>query len=256
MTRRISFLFSLGCLIALSAASSLAKAQDTPQTGPEAGHMLATKLQSLRPEENVKWSGTLQIFGRGHPIPPIPISCETVLTETNWSVTYQTGGTATSPAEKLTVIFFPGHPNQYIYAKAAAAGGPLGKPAVLTGAEADVRLADSDFRLSDLGFEFYHWPDQIRRKGDRQRGRPCYVLESVNPKATGREYSRVITWVDESSDQPLQAEAYGADDKKLKDFELGSITKVSGHYEVKNLKMFNLKTGSRTYLNFDLNGAK
>src|SRR5207244_290627 len=104
----------------------------------------------------------------------IPVTCQTTLTETNWSVIYTTEATASNGMEKLTVVFFTNAPNQYIYARAASSAEPLGEPKTLTGAEADIPLAGSDFWLSDLGFEFYHWPEQIRHKGEMRRSRPCY----------------------------------------------------------------------------------
>ena len=227
-------------------------AQDVSPQGPDAGRQLAEQLRSMRPDEDVKWRGTLKISGREHKALAVPILCQTTVGETNWSVMYLASATEMTPAEKLTVVFFTNAPNQYIYARAASRGGPLGEPRTLTGAEAHIPLAGSDFWLSDLGFEFYHWPDQVRLAGQMHRGRPCYVLQSSNPQPMPGGYSRVITWVDKESNQPLQATAYGVDGKSLKNFELGSITKVRGKYEVKNLKMFNLKTDSRTYLDFDL----
>lgn len=243
------FLISL-MLFALVAR--LAADELPPAEGPEAGKELATTLRSMRPAENVKWRGALKIVSRDHKTLSVPILCETTLGETNWSVMYLASATATTGAEKLTVIFSTNAPNQYIYARAATPNGPLGEPKTLTGAEADIPLAGSDFFLTDLGFEFYHWPDQVRMPGQMRRGRPCYVLQSTNPHPSPNGYSRVMTWVEKESGQPLLAEAYGADKKLMKEFELGSVAKVNGRYEVKDLKMFNRKTGSRTYLDFDL----
>lgn len=242
--------FTITTLILLLFSVGSSPAQDSPAA--EGGRVLAESLRSMQPAENVKWRGTLKISGRDHKTISIPILCETTLGTTNWQVMYLASATPTSGAEKLTVVFSTNAPNQYIYARAATPDGPLGEPKTLTGAEADIPLAGSDFLLSDLGFEFYHWPDQLRQPGQMRRGRPCYVLESGNPHPNGNGYSRVVTWIEKESDQPLEAEAYGPDKKLLKEFELGSIVKVNGRYQVKDLKMFNRKTGSRTYLDFDL----
>ena len=223
-----------------------------PAEGPEAGRELAAELRSMQPVENVKWRGTLKIVPHDHKTLSVPILCETTPGTTNWSVVYLAAATPTTGAEKLTIIFSTNAPNQYLYARAATPDGPLGDPKTLTGAEADVPLAGSDFYLSDLGFEFYHWPDQVRLPGQMKRGRPCYVLQSSNPHPSPGGYARVVTWVEKESGQPLLAEAYGPDKKLMKEFELGSIAKVNGKYEVKDLKMFNRKTSSRTYLDFDL----
>jgi hypothetical protein len=227
-------------------------AQDPYPTGPEAGRELAEELRSMRPAEEFKWTGTLKILGRGHKSVSVPIACQTTLTPTNWSVTYFTSATATSGAEKLTVIFSTNAPNQYIYARAEAPGAPLGKAKTLSGAEADIPLAGSDFWLSDLGFEFYHWPDQVRLAGEMRRSRPCYVLESTHPHPSAGGYARVLTWVDKDSNQPLQAEAQGANRKVIKEFEVGSVEKIHDHYVVKDLRMSNNKTGSHTELDFNV----
>ncbi|MDB6022444.1 MAG: putative sigma regulatory protein MucB/RseB [Pedosphaera sp.] len=237
-------------LLALFAIES-SPAQDNP-TGPEAGRELAAQLRAMQPTEDVKWRGTLKISGRDHKTASVPILCETTPGEPNWSVMYLAAATPAAGAEKLTVIFSTNAPNQYIYARAASPDAPLGEPKILTGAEADIPLAGSDFWLSDLGFEFYHWPDQVRLPGQMRRGRPCYVLQSNNPHPAPDGYSRVVTWVDRESGQPIIAEAYGSNKKLLKEFELGSVAKVNGRYQVKDLKMFDRKTGSRTYLDFDL----
>lgn len=222
------------------------------EEGPEAGRELARHLLSMQPAENVKWRGTLKISGRNHRTISVPILSEITPGTTNWSVMYLAASTPNTVAEKLDIIFSTNAPNQYVYARGATPGGPLEPPNTLTGAEADIPLAGSDFWLSDLGFEFYHWPDQVRLRGQMRRGRPCYVLQSVNPHPLPNGYSRVVTWVDRESEQPLIAEAYGTDGKLMKEFELGSVAKVNGRYQVKDLKMFNRRTGSRTYLDFDL----
>ncbi|HEX3799226.1 MAG TPA: outer membrane lipoprotein-sorting protein [Verrucomicrobiae bacterium] len=232
------------------------RAQDVSPTGPEAGRELAESLRSMRPAEDFKWSGVLKIAGRGHPIPPVLVQCETKTNKTNWSVTYWTAATPTAGAEKLVVIFSPDGPTQYKYARASKPGDSLPEAKNLTGAEADIPLGGSDFWLSDLGFEFYQWPDQVRLPGQMRRGQPCNVLESRNPHPEPGGYSLVRTWIEKESGQPLQAEAYGADKKLLKEFELGSVVKINGHYEVKDLKMINDKTDSRTSLNFDLDKEK
>jgi hypothetical protein len=230
------------------------RAQHTPNptTGPAAGHALVAELLSNRPAENSHWSGTLKISGREDKTPPVPVDCQTTLGETNWSVTYLAGATASHGAEKLTIIFSTNAPPRYFYARAAGPNAPLDEPKSLAGAEADVPFAGSDFWLSDFGFEFFHWPDQNRLKNQTKRSRGCLVLESVNPHPATGAYARAVTWLDAESNQPLQAEAYDTKGNAIKEFEVGSIEKVHGHYEVKNLKMFNRLNGSRTSLDFDL----
>ena len=133
----------------------------------------------------------------------------------------------------------------------AGADGALGGPKNLTGVGTEVPLAGSDFWLSELGLEFYHWPRQNQLKTAMRRGQPCYVLESVNPDAKPGGAARVKTYIDTESGQPILAEAFGTNEKLLKEFSLGSIIKVNGRWQPKNLEISNPQKKSRTTLEFN-----
>lgn len=229
-----------------------ARAEEAP-TGPQAGRELAAAVRSMRPEENSKWRGTLKIK-RHHKTATIPIFCQTTLnaSDSGWSVMYLTGATDSMGAEQLTVVCSPNGSNQYMLARAASPGGPLSQPVQLSGVAAGIPLAGSDFCLSDLGLEFYHWPQQERLPGERFRGRPCYVLESINPHPTPDGYLKVRTWIEKESGAPVEATVYGMDNKPLKIFELKHFSKVNGHWECKDVEMINTRTGSQTHIVFDL----
>ena len=240
-------------MVVFLAVDGLRAQEATYPTGPAAGHDLAAALCSMRPVENADWRGVMKISGRDHQTIAVPVTCETRLGDSKWSVTYTTGATNGLGAEKLKIIYSTNAPPQYFYT-AASTNAPAGEPKQLTGAEADIPLGGSDFWLSDLGFEFYHWPDQNRLKGEMRRSKPCYVLESVNPHPTPGGYTRVKVWIEKESGAPLQAETYGADGRLMKEFELGSVKKVGDRYELKDMEILNRQTGSRTHLIFDLDG--
>jgi Outer membrane lipoprotein-sorting protein len=252
--------WTLGLLIAILALSvrdchaqalpSTAQENDISPTGPEAGKALAAELSNLRLEENAK--GVLKIRGRDHKVTEVPITAQPQTGDTQWKMIYRASATEQAGAEQLTVVHTTNAPTQYFYAQAPKPGEPLGEPKLLTGAQAEIPLAGSDFWLSDLGFEFFHWPQQIRHKGVIRRDRSCFVLESVNPNARPGEYARVMSWIDKESGAPIEAEAYGTDGKLLKQFEIGSVQKIDGRYEVKDLKMSNRANSSRTTLEFEL----
>jgi hypothetical protein len=243
-------LLSLAVLLA-GVLPSVAQDDGYPK-GQEGGHKLAADLCALKPVQDTNWQGVLKISGRAHKTVSVPLTCEWQVGPASWQVTYTTSATNSLPAEKLTVAFSTNGPPQYRYASSPALGAPLGEARRLPGSEADIPLAGSDFWLSDLGFEFYHWPGQNLLKGELRRGRSCFVLECTNPDATAGHYGRVKVWVDKDSLAPLEAEAYGKDGNLLKDFELGSVTKVNGQYELKDLKITNDRSNSRTQLLFDL----
>jgi hypothetical protein len=246
MSRRRPPAVPRALLLALLFAGQHSPAQDTYPTGPVAGQQLAAALCSMRPVENATWRGVMRISGRGHQTILVPVTCQTALGESDWTVTYTTGATNAPGAEQLVINFSTNAPPRYAYSPAS------GQPRNLTGAEADIPLGGSDFWLSDLGFEFYHWPEQNRLKGEMRRGRPCFVLECANPHPATNSYGRVKVWIEKESGAPLQAETYGADGRPLKDFELGSVKKVGDRYELKDMEIINEKTDSRTRLVFDL----
>ena len=113
-------------------------------------------------------------------------------------------------------------------------------------------FSNSDFWLCDLGLEFFHWPQQKVLKKEIHRSCGCTVLESTNPSPTANGYSRVLSWIDKESGGILEAEAYDIHDKLLKDFAPKSFKKVNGQWELQEMEIRNVQTGSRTQLEFDL----
>ncbi len=112
-------------------------------------------------------------------------------------------------------------------------------------------FAGSDFWLGDLGLEFFHWPEQKILKHEMRRGRSCQVLESTNPNPSPNGYSRVVSWIDNETLGIVQAEAYDAKGKLLKEFYPKSFKKVNGQWELQEMEIRNDQTGSRTRLEFN-----
>ena len=50
----------------------------------------------------------------------------------------------------------------------------------------------------------------------------------------------------------FEAEAYDAKGKLLKEFDVKSLKKVNGQWQVEEMEICNVQTGSRTRLEFDL----
>jgi len=251
------FLRALTCgflVLSASFSSRLVSAQDLE--GAEAGLALAVQLRTMEPEANSQWRGSLNIKPKGGEIEIIPISCQVVVAADQWKVIYTTTGTPKRTAERLTVIHSTNGPSQFWLARSSGPSEPLGKPEMVAGTALDVPFAGSDFWLSELGFDFYHWPVQNRLKGAMRRGQPCYVLESANPMAKPGGLARVVTYLERESGQPILAEAEGTDKKTLKEFSLGKMAKVNGRWTPKNLEISNRKTGSHTWLEFDVEPEK
>src|SRR5205823_8188268 len=98
------------------------------------------------------------------------------------------------PAEKLVVVHTNSASNCYLLARALNSDKSFTELAPCP--QPMTAFAGSDFWLADLGLEFFHWPEQNLKKQEMRRGRPCQVLESINPKPSAGGYSRVLCWVD------------------------------------------------------------
>ena len=113
-------------------------------------------------------------------------------------------------------------------------------------------FAGSDFCVADLGLEFFHWPGQKILRGENMRGVFCRVLESTNPNPPSNGYSRVVSWIDNESLGIVQAKAYDAKGKLLKEFLPKDVKKVNGQWQVGSMEIDNVQTRSRSTLKFDL----
>jgi len=100
--------------------------------------------------------------------------------------------------------------------------------------------------------EFFHWPDQKILKHELRRSRACTVLESTNPTPSAGSYLRVVAWIDKETLGIVHAEAYDVNGKLLKEFNPKSFKKVNGQWELQDMEIRNVQTGSRTRFEFEV----
>lgn len=238
---RFAFVALAARLVVPSFAVELSKAE-------QEGRALAEELLSQRPAENFVQTGRLKIRDGKSKRTEIPIRFEAFVTETIWTTTYET--TSESNHVGLIVTHEDGKPNRYELFK----GPPtrIRLPQFLSGNETMTSFAGSDFWVADLGLEFFRWPEQKVLKHEMRRGRPCKVLESVNPAPATNAYSRVVSWIDNETGGIVRAEAYDSDNKLFKDCEPKGFKKIKGRWELREMRIRNLKTGSQTIMEFDL----
>lgn len=127
----------------------------------------------------------------------------------------------------------------------------IGRP--LSPQEAMSSFASSDFWPADLGLEFFYWPQQrilpnIRIK--MRKGIACRVLESRRQPAADFGYSIVRSWISREHFGLVYAEAYNADGKRVKTFEVSGLQKVDGQWKIGELRIRNEITKSTTKLIF------
>jgi hypothetical protein len=244
------FLLATSNLLAQSEPESLSSLE--PQ---KAGQLLADRWRSAVPTQNAEFKGVLTTRQRDGHLNTVPIQCRVVTGETNWQVIYETAGTDKTPAERLLIVRRPGCPNEYWRERASKMGKAPGQPSRLNREQAAAPLADSDFWLIDLGLDFFHWPGQRLLKTEMRKGRVCYVLESTHPQGAPSGYSRVVSWLDKETGGPLLAEGYDWENKLLKEFSIRSFRKVQGQWQLQEMEIRNLKTKTRTRLEWEFDQA-
>jgi hypothetical protein len=202
---------------------------------------LVEKLRSAMPEEDTALTGTLKIRARDGATRSVPIECTIDAGEKSWRASYQTFSSNGAP-ERLAIVHWSNKPNDYFY------GRGTNEPQRVATAQANIPIGGSDFWLTDLGLDFLHWPQQRVIKAEMRKSRWCTVLESINPKPATGGYGKVISWLDKETGGPLLAEAFDANGKPLKNFELKSVKKGQVH----EISIHNVQTKSTTRLEFDI----
>lgn len=243
------------------------RAEDVDAQSIIKGRELAFRLVNSAPSTTSSQSGALLVRSPDSKR-TVPFATKINITADGWENVFQAGETNNLETLVIThrlgkndsvqmspTMFISaspnviGQPNKYAYSRTGETNGvgPL-----LNGYL--VPFAGSDFWLCDLGLEFFHWPQQqiLPKSTNLKRGRSYTLLESTNPNPPTNGYSRVLSWIDQETGGILQAEAYDANGKLLKVFEPKSFKKINGQWELQEMEIRNVQTGSRTRLEFDL----
>jgi hypothetical protein len=247
------FLLYLAALVLFLAVGATAETTNALSDAEIQGHQLAQQLCEARPEVNFTNSGILKIRNdSGKRLEP-SVTIETIIETNCWRTFYSAALNLDKDRfeHTLSVTHSLARPNIYHSAEQNFAG-HFEKD--LSGNETMIPFANSDFWLCDLGLEFFHWPAQkvLPKTTNLKRGREYTLLESTNPNPATNGYSRVLTWIDKESGGILEAETYDVNSKLLKDFAPKSFKKVNGQWELQEMEIRNVQTGSRTRLEFDL----
>jgi hypothetical protein len=235
--------FALAAVSLLAAVDVTAATTNDLSDAEIQGRQLAQQLCNTRPAENITNTGVFKIRDAKKRWREIPVRFQITAAPADapsWEARYETTGTN---HWLLTISHAANQPNQYRLVR------PDG-PANLTGNETALPFAGSDFWIADFGLEFLFWPEQKILKKEFHKNCACVVLESTNPHPATNGYARVVSWIDEDSGSVIEAKAYDGSDKPLKDFNLKSLAKVNGHWQVEAVIMDNDQTGSRTRLEF------
>jgi hypothetical protein len=246
----------LGLLAAIGAAA----ATNGLSEAEVQGRQLARELLEQWPATNFTQTGVLRIRGGKGKRAEVPVQFQISVTASNWQTVYSTRISGTNHDAdfgrahfgRLTITHFGDRPNVYTVANVDPPPAETNALRDLTGDQTMAPFAGSDFWIADLGLEFLHWPGQRLVKREFKRGCGCRVLESTHPHPPPNGYARVVSWIDNETGGIVQAEGYDARGKKLKEFAPKSFKKVNGQWELQEMQIVNVLTGSRTQLEFDL----
>lgn len=225
------------------ALTLVATAADASTRDAEAGRALAADLRAMRPTESFTNQASLRLRDADGNTRRLPLTIINRVGEgPSWEVIYSAGGTT---PETLTMVRTPDQPPQYRITHGTDAADPASDSAR--------SFAGSDFSLRELGLEFLHWPGQRvlpRTPPPMKKGQPCKILESTHPAATG--YTRVVSWVSIEHNGLMLADAYDASGKLVKRFSIGSLKKVDGVWQLRDMEMIDEVRGTETKLEFEL----
>ncbi len=252
----------ISVLAALCSAVNLSLfAADLTEQQREGREVVRQILLDQTPTENSSITGVLKIRAKGAKPEEVPVKCEVILTATNWQVVYSSQFTNSAGGDmnfdrshfnQLTILHTDAQPNRYLFPNVNRSPTDTNQFHQPKPEQLFAPFAGSDFWVADLGLEFLHWPDQRLLKKELRSSVSCYRLESVNPDPAPGAYARVLLWLMiEPPHGIVHAEAYDAAGKLMKEFDPKDLEKVNGQYQVQTLEIRNVKTGSRTRLEFN-----
>jgi Outer membrane lipoprotein-sorting protein len=251
---------AFAALVLFFAVGATAETTNTLSDAEIQGRQLAQQLCDSPPEENSTNIGILQIRNVKGKHTEIPVKFAVIITETNWTSIFEGINTNLASGEMLRIIHQESQPNQYAVAHVCQTGITFSNLDIwgvqaLSENGLTMPFANSDFWLTDLGLEFFYWPEQkvLPKTTNLKRGREYTLLESTNRHPSTNGYSRVLTCIDKETGGILEAEAYDTKGELLKVFEPKSFKKVNGQWQLQEMEIRNVQTGSRTRLEFDVN---
>lgn len=115
----------------------------------------------------------------------------------------------------------------------------------------------TDISWTDLTLSFLWWRGGTTVGTETIRGRSCLVVEVPTPAGestpeagtqAGRQYKRVLLWIDEKLHVVLRAEGYDSDGKLVRRFWINSFKKIDGKWMIKDMEVESFPSTHRTRL--------
>ena len=106
----------------------------------------------------------------------------------------------------------------------------------------------SDFTYEDVSGRKPEEDNHTLLRKEQLNGKNCFVVESI-PKAP-LEYTKRISWIDESNFLPLKEEFYDKQNELYREFEAQEVKDINGILTITKRVMKNIKTGHHTEVTF------
>jgi hypothetical protein len=254
-----------GLLLLLSALACAAQPKSElappppldPVEGERQAQALVAHLLEQKPEQPATNVVVLKIRDSAGTQRELPARFDVLPLATSWLNVYESLAPKEHPATKLTIIHSDAQPNQYFLSQSERPGATNAMPRQLSANQIMASFAGSDFWIVDLGLDFLHWPQQRVLRKQMRKGMSCDVLQSINPNPVPGGYSRVLSWI--AINRPddiviVHAEAFDTRDTLLKEFDPKKVAKVNGLWQLEEMEIRNRQTGSRTRIDFNLDG--
>lgn len=254
------FGFTWGLILALGLPAAWAQPKSGLRTAPpldvaeaaQKGRALVADLLAQRPEGETTNTGLMKIRASSGDQRDVRIQFSVRPQGPNWLNIYEAEPAAGTAGQRLTILHSEGGPNQYWLGSGSGSGVAPTNGTALAPEQTMTPFAQSDFWVADLGLEFLHWPKQLLLKQEMRRSRSCNVLSSINPDPHPGGYARVVSWLDIESGGIVLAQAFDARDRLLKEFAPKEMKKIQGQWQLEEMEIRNMQTGSRTRVQFDL----
>jgi hypothetical protein len=119
-------------------------------------------------------------------------------------------------------------------------------------AQFDRKIRGTDVTYEDLALKFLYWPNAELLGAENIRSRNCWKIQLRAPSRQS-QYANVLLWVDKAGGALMRMEAYDANGKLMKRFEVVSAQKIDNRWFLKQMRIEQLQPGtnhvqSRTYL--------
>ena len=238
-------------ILAISILAAL-PLQAWAQTADTPGQRLANEMRQTQLLNYDQISGALNTKGRRGQRSSLNLTLRTALNEDERQSVFQAVDPISGQITQLTILRSPNQKPQYFVSEAAKDLTTRGTE--LTNNQVMAPFVGSNFWIADLGLEFFYWPRQEILRDARikmRKGISCYVLESRQDDQETSGYTRVRSWISRDHGGLIYAEAYGADGKKIKTFEVSDVEKIDGEWKLKELRIRNEQARSTTNLVFN-----